>query len=152
MKPKVGIAIAAAILVIALFFLTRGGNVPVRNMHHGYFYDLQTSEVYHYTGSNVAPVTAPSGGVGVRAWVFSCESCENTESHFVGYLQKYTEQAKTVLDAGRQPEGDIEAMMLLRLPEGDESSWVTRNSAQGQQIRDAVVTHCPSANAYNCLP
>lgn len=152
MNPKVGAAIAAVVLILAVVIAMRGGNAEVRDLNHGYFYDLQTNDVYLYTGDNVAPVTAPSGGVGVRAWVYTCDNCDDEAAQFVGYIQKYTDDAKAAMDAGDTPEGDVESKILLRLPEGDEESWVPRNSEDGRRIRESVDSRCPDGRAQLCRP
>lgn len=57
------------------------------------------------------PVKQPDGKIAVRVYLFKCEDGKT----FVGYLEKYTDEAKTLLDEARTNKGKPNMAELPKL-------------------------------------
>lgn len=114
-----------------------------------YYYDLDTNELFEGMSDDIPPVTAPSGGYGVRAYVYTCSSCTDPDALFIGYLEMFTREAKEMMNRPTGSTADItpeEEMMLLqqghlvRAVEGE--GWVPESSEAGLMITDAPYEIC----------
>lgn len=150
-------AILATVAVVAL--LIAGGLIVGRGSSggagdgpkHVYFYALNTGDLF--TAPNTATTApAPAGGEGVRAYVYSCTSCDDAASRFAGYVQKYTEQAVAAM-ANPSPETEDalrEGNLVASPAEGGELKWVAADSDAGQRIQNAPFNKC--AELQPCEP
>lgn len=118
-------AAAICVLVVALgvMLLTQRGPGPGA-LRDAYFWDLETQEPFVASITEVPPIEAPSGGRGVRAYLYTCGEC--TPEEWFGHLETYTEEAKEYYERdGVPPEDDHE--LLVRPLEG--GSWVPYDAA-----------------------
>lgn len=130
---------AVVVLVLALavlYFQARpAGDLGGRPV---YYLDLETREFFTDRLDAIPPITAPSGGRGVRAHLYSCGECEPGE--WFGYLETYTEEARRIYEE----EGilsEAEEDYLVGDLEGNE--WAPYFSRRGETLRDEVYDHCP---------
>jgi hypothetical protein len=79
-KPRLIMSVAGAsvlVLVVTIGLLLPGKTVKVQEYKKGWFYDLNTGELFAAKADLIAPIEAPSGELsqggpaGVRAYVFS---------------------------------------------------------------------------------
>jgi hypothetical protein len=88
-KPVAGVVVVVVLVAASVWIASRQKRVIGPT-----YYDLQTGELFEYTGEELPPVVAPSGGEGVVAHVFACGSCDDEQARFIGYLEKYTDEGK----------------------------------------------------------
>ena len=166
-------ATVAAIIILCLAL----GFIAWRQAGHGqtrinatYFYDLGADELFAGDPGRFPPIDAPSGHVGVRAYVFACGPCpprdellgnswqeiEASTDAFVGYFERFTDEAREVL-LGRSAgdEQDNYAVVLegrhFRPP--DQQQWVSARSAAGRQLESQAMMRCPGdETAQPCHP
>ena len=158
-NPMIGVGVAVVILVVAGVIVMRStgiGDSP-NILKQRYFYDMTSGDVI--VMDNVpAPVTADSGSTAVWAAVYTCGSCDNESERFVGYLQKYTDQAKSEVakplsqqDYDTVNEGTVVAMVPEKA--GDELAWFQVETREGMQITQASVqARCPGGMTMPCSP
>ena len=138
-----------------------------------YFYDTATQQLKVEPSTAIPPMRGAGGKYTlVRAYVFTCSSCDNKQ---IGYLEKYTPQGKAALinlqkmanqpppkpGPGAPPNGNMpyanpfELEMqaynssLVRLP-AKGSPWVPANSPEGQHIMTPAP--CASGVLKPCVP
>ena len=153
-KPVVGV-VAAIVLLVALVLIARqlgigsgigGGPEDV------FWYDLDKGDLFAHPAT-IEPVTAPSGGEGVRAHVFACTSCDDQDDRFTAYLERYTDEARRILkeeQARNNPMARPMAMahVLVRRPNDDQ--WVAATGPQGMQIMQERNSKCGGKPAKPC--
>lgn len=149
---------ATAMLIVALGLVVVAGGVLYFQLFDSgpgsiravYFLDMETQEVFEQPPGTLAPVSAPSGGQGVRAHLYTCGECEPDE--WFGYLETVREDGQAPAAANEEPpyrEGDH----LLR--ELDNGEWVPYFSPAGERIREVAEQPCPDehdASPRPCLP
>ena len=124
-----------------------------------YYYDLNTGEIFEAEAGLHPPIATDTGpAAGVQATVFTCGACEPGE-RFIGWLTKYTPEAKEVMDEAPQdvsqmPPAAYEAMVNGKLVRSLEIlEWVPVNSHFGRQITTAVSDRCPdNTTPQMCTP
>lgn len=140
--------IAALILGTTWFWMLKPGG-DVRGV---WFYDLESATLYPASEDVRPPAVAPSGGEGVRAQVYTCTTCSESE-RFIGYLEKYSEQAKTAMQNDNTPI-DPQVLLeghLVRTADGD--AWTPLKSAQGDMIVQQAKSRCPADQTIqSCFP
>ena len=140
------VVVAVVILIVAgiLIFtnLSRSPDVPhnARN-----YWDEGDSKLYPYDGNEFPPVKAPSGGEGVRAYVFSCSDCNDKGTRFLGYVQKFTPEGRADLLKAFEENNLTDRIAafeqsLIRHP--DETDWYEKGSPEGLEIQDTVTQRC----------
>lgn len=163
---------AVAVIIICTFVLYwqlfSGGTQAVYAFDDkaGFFYDLNSGNVFMASHYNVPPTLAPSGPTeaggkaGVKAYMFSCSDCEKRP--FIGYLEMFTEAAAdahlkvlTAQARGDVPDdGDIAVAESGRLVSSmDRIVWYNATSAEGQEIikMGSSRTKCPeNAEPHPC--
>ncbi len=156
------VALGAAIIRIA--FWLAGGSAAVAGQV--YFYDLSTGELFAASPSRLPPIAAPSdtGGnlQGVRAYVYACGDCSDSQPREIGYLMMYTSQyALAIEKLGRgetltaEETGytvDPQTHTLVRRV--DDERWSTLASREGQRIMQSANTIvCPDdIQLVLCMP
>lgn len=140
-KPAVGGPVAGLVLVIAIVLgVMNSGDDPMPTRAGDYYFDIETSKVFVADASQLPPIAAPSGaGNGMKAYVFSCSDCGDASSHFVAYIEKYSEEAKAVM-------GDREKLDIVdkghQLRAGDGGEWVLASSEEGQKLISSPPATC----------
>lgn len=134
---------AVVILLISLVVMLWSNGVVGGNNRNpdSYYYDVKTHKLFVAKAGQIPPIDAPSGkNNGVAAHVFSYTDCSDKSSRFIGWLERYTNRAKRMLQNANQypdigPEDD-----LIRLP--NSSRWFSAMSPQGNMIMtNAILRH-----------
>ncbi len=127
-----------------------------------YFYDVDANQLFTASNNDLPPIKAPSGGMGVRAYVFACNDCDDPDDRFVAWLEMYTPEYKQALRNPRPvtPESDepmielgsvMEQGQLVRAPESP--GWVSHASQQGLAVMEKVQEQCEGGSPpNNCFP
>lgn len=138
-----GVAVAVLLLLIAVSLLATRSRRTVTGGTQRWFYDVQTGELFVYAGAEPAPVTAPSGGEGVQAFVFACGECTESNRR-IGYLEKYTPEGLAYLkNSPLDEEGAADPGYLVgHITEDGSILWVKSGSAQGRMITEQYRGRC----------
>lgn len=122
-----------------------------------WFFDLNTGELFIARSDQLPPIDVLTGPEpGVRARVFSCGTCDDPNTHFIGWLEKYpdTEPASNHA-AGATGNGNVSgppipsrAMPLMA--DKDRRIWVEAHSDAGRELRQAVEQRCSNGFADEC--
>ncbi len=116
-----------------------------------YFFDLGDNTLYVQPPGAHAPAKAPSGGMGVLAAVFSCGSCDDRDSRFIGYLVMQSPQyTQAIMDGTLITPELATAGTLFREVEG--GNWFTRESEVGRTLIESVQQRCPEGKLRACSP
>ncbi len=152
-NPIVAI-VAVIVIVVAVVLMFRGGNkTPSSSVPQANWYDTGTNELYGVTptGNDFPPMPATSGQDGVIAYVFSCTSCTDKSSRFIGYLEKYTAEDKAALADRSGPPGERHAIINNSQVRGEQDTeWVVKSSAEGQSISTSADAQCAPQQASAC--
>lgn len=156
-NPWIAVVVAIAILAGALIVLSQtiagGGSGPVTGA--GYWFDTGSGELFTAPATSnlhgyVAPIEAPSGSTGVRAFVSACGSCDNESERIITY-QSLTEAgialaAKTEIDfkTGEQ-------LMAESIVSADAKTWVPLDSQDGRRIVNRAAEQCGETKT-TCYP
>lgn len=138
-NPATALAAVVALLIVSLAVLvtqlggTGGGPTPV------YFWDLDAGEPFEAPADAMPPVDAPSGGVGVRAHLYTCGEC--TAEEWFGYLETHSDRARRMYAETGDLPGAPDDLLVRRL-DGDE--WVALESRAGDAVLDVVYERCES--------
>jgi len=102
-KAIIGITIVSLLLFITVLISQLTPDKPVipHEPEQAWFYDLNTKELFTAKISKLPPIKAPSGPLpdgkpaGVRAYVFSCNDPNKTEtSTVIGFLEMFSSEGK----------------------------------------------------------
>ena len=114
------IVVVAAVVVIVtalLFIMMQGGGRTSSRPGDVYFFDTVTKEIFKDDIEKLPPIQSPDGNPAVRVHLFSFGDCDNEDERFIGYYEKYTDEAKAKLEeltkSGNGPESDAEQEMIL---------------------------------------
>jgi len=147
-KNPVVAVVAVIIIVVAiiLMFRSAGSGGPGEGIPDTNWYDTGTSELYgRKEDGKLPPVPAASGKEGVRAHVFSCTNCSDKSSRFIGYLEKFTDEAKATIAQTyeNQDMGARNAAINSALIRGEkDTDWVAKNSPEGEGILAGPAAEC----------
>jgi len=160
-NPAVAAVVAVLILVIVIGYVARSSKGPRNPDTIGaYFYDLSTGRLFTAPPDSIAPITAPDGGEGqgVRAYVYSCGLCSESELMIL-YIGKLTEKAAAAVRQAEDfagPEGDMirrQGEYVAKPPApGAEPQWVLEASPDGQTLVNAFAKACDGKPAKLCRP
>lgn len=161
--PSAALIAAVAILLLSLGWLLTRTSSSYRPRSSGYFfYDLGTGELF-VAQAAIPPIDTKSGeGQGVRAVVFSCGKCQDKSTRFIGWLERYTPEARALMlkppapndggpDAADHVTWRIDAGHQLAAPPepGADPRWVPLTSHEGTALMQSVRTRCPGAGRDN---
>lgn len=151
--------IAVVLLLVSLgviiMTLTPKNNLRVVDV---YFMDTADGSLFVDKSDKLAPVVAPSGKDGVRAFVFSCGDCGDEKSHFVGWLETYTPEAKKAIEAPvEDPEAGMGNYEVIEkghmVADPVNKKWYMSNSEEGYKIMDMMEARCgKDVPAKPCFP
>lgn len=161
-RPVVGVGVAVILVGIAAIVLARGINGQPRYGEDGlYYYNLETGELFVGAVDALPPIDAPTGGQGVRAYLYSCESCAGSPDEIV-YLETYTETARQLAAMRNDEEKQLTPMQISQMQggirvaprpdDGQEPQWVAANTDDGRALVDAPQTLCSGKRGQRCSP
>ncbi len=166
-KDLIKVTVAALVLIVGIgLIVVRGAGGPDRRgapaPQSNYFYDLGTGELFTQPVAALPPVTAPSGGEGVRAFVFTCGECTPSQL-VVGYLQRLNEKAIEVSGRLAQVEDtkrqalytDIQGGTFVAAPPaaGEQPRWMPIITMESKALLQAHMRMCPGEErAMLCTP
>ncbi|MBX3380830.1 MAG: hypothetical protein KF805_12120 [Phycisphaeraceae bacterium] len=161
------ITVAASLVAIGVagFFIVRGLIPKPQTIPGAYFFDLNTKKIFVVPANTRAPVSTPSGPfenepAGVRLFLFSCKPCPNFDGKTleevkalgatVGWIERYTAEAKKLLDAGDRKSETLFEGLQMRAPSGDR--WLSPSSREALAIRDTISRLCSGLPGQACNP
>lgn len=158
LQGPLGYAVIGAILLIALVVvLLQGERTPNRDITLGAFYlDTKTGEVFTDKIGTLPPIKAPSGeATGVRALVFACGQCDPLENRFVGYLSRFTDEAKAVMESDTATplearDAKFGGRRIKRVGDADWKVWQSEEGAAIIATRDNG--RCKGGRVVGCKP
>lgn len=125
MNRQMTTTVIAVVLLATAGWLAFGRDRVPADIRLDYFYDLDTGELFTAPRDQLAPFPAPGGGTAVKATVFSCESCDNRDTHFIGWLERYSDEAKTLMRTERQSEtDDVDPKFNEAMAEGHQIAFI----------------------------
>ncbi|MBI1373543.1 MAG: hypothetical protein GC159_12510 [Phycisphaera sp.] len=153
---------AVVLLVISLAIIINQGRSPTPPPPgEAYYYDLVSKEYFTDEATKIAPIINPAtGNEAVRAHFFTCGECSESE-RFVGYLEKYTPEAKQQLETNPESFEFYEEAFLGRLyaPAPSETAdpavaetWVDAETPPGFKIVEDLQGKCPPRKLKYCAP
>ena len=123
---------------------------------NGYFLDLSTQSLFAADADQFPPIIGPSAAMGtdgvptaVRAYVFTCGSCDDASQRFVGYLETLTPEAylyatrAVIAGEGDTDETFDRVVSGYRVASPDlKTGWVIRQSPEAGAVFSAIETKC----------
>ncbi len=159
------VAVVLMLISLGVIIMSLSGNRYTPRIVDVYFMDISDGSLFTEKSDLLSPIDAPSGeNKGVRAFVFSCGECSDEESHFVGWLEMYTPQAKKIMTAPAPIEGAegdpianemdmFEAMERGHLvSDASGKKWVPANSEKGFRVMEQIQTKCDGQPPKPCFP
>lgn len=153
--------LAIGLIVVILAAAVAIGVINMQEESHerpqlNYYYDLNTKLVFDGPHDLIPPIDAPSAkpgpdgrGAGVRAYVFSCTDCKDKSTHFVGFLETYSEQAKAKMNDPNATEAETTASIKRE----DDEGWAVASSPEGQKVRTDAYKKCAAnQRPQQCTP
>jgi len=146
-------------LIIKTLFKGSGGRTGPVDV---YYYDLNTGELFTAGSDKFPPIQSPTDEgdklSGVRAMVFSCGDCDKKSTHFVGYLERYTPEAKAAMERAASSDEpmmedvyEMEQGREVKLP--DAAEWIDGNSEAGMAVYEAIRQRCEAdERPRQCFP
>ena len=142
-----GLALVLAASGANAYWLMSGEELKPGPIEMGYYYDLNSGELFVEPWDMAPPIEAPSGPLpdgrlfaGVRARVFGCGSCEDT---FVAYLEKFRADVKRALE---DPEA-VPRPEYRDLDQREMADKIMGDATQGLLGPDAVMVRRPEAGS-----
>lgn len=166
-SQNVKILVAVVLLVIAgvVIVRSRGGSSGSAIAGEMYF-DVQSGELFIGPLDALPPVSAPSGGEGVRAVVYGCGSCDDPLVGHVAYLIKYSDEAKREIQSLRQQaqsappeesgallaEADSYLTLKRMIAPPDAAQWQLDDGTVVDRLLATVRQRCGSDDLVPCRP
>jgi len=89
--PAKGVAAAVLFLIAIMAFYVQLSPLRAPSVTYAWFYDLETGQLFSHSDAELPPIKQ---GKAVKAAVFSCGKCGDRALEFIGWLEKYTDEAK----------------------------------------------------------
>jgi hypothetical protein len=162
-NPRIMIGITAVCMVVFLGILM-GQLMPpkapkIQKNKRGWFYDLNTGELFTAKSDLVPPLEAPSGPLpngrpaGVKAYVFSYADEPNESDYFIGFLEIPDPQAQedtpdSAMSATPGARQWGKGKLIRRV---EDKQWVRGDSGQGRAIlREVYLPNEKGLQPYYC--
>ncbi len=165
-KDLIKLAVAVVLLLVGVGLIVLRGGGPSQTSGGAapsnlYYYDLQSGELFAGPTDAIGTIEAPSGGDGVRAFVYTCGECTQDEL-VVGYIQRLndkaveaTRQLDQVEEERRQAMYGViqQGTFVASKPEaGAAPQWVSSTQPNGATIMQAFQSICKGKLALICTP
>lgn len=130
-----------------------GNNAPVQT----YYFDTVEKKLFADQAGKIAPFKNDKGNESVEAWVYSCDGCQDDKTQYIGYLRKYSDQGKQMLEnamtEGRPAEYD-QAEMQVMVSNDEGATWYYLGTEQGIEIQESYNKKCvdEGKTATRCRP
>lgn len=157
MNPRALIAIVLLVVAVTILvmFNAKGDDVIAARLNYAYFYDVAAGEIVVEPSDKIPPFQTQAGGEAVAAVVYSCTTCTDVESRFIGWLVKYTDEGKQRI-AERQADVDNEDLppmeddpqvqrhkrIAAKPKAGKDIKWFKARSPRAEKLMQSVLTHC----------
>lgn len=150
------IIVSCLTLAVVIYFMRSQETSELPPKH--WYYDRHTGELFDVYRREIAPVPAPSGKpmpdgepAGVRAYIFSCGPC-TPDAWWVGFLEKYSPEAKKRLVEKKKEAGERIYTLLRRVDDPDDA-WVGQETPEGEAVRRGAIRACPrGTRLQQCTP
>ena len=156
-NPKQTAAITAGIVGVAILFIlwqacgSGPGSSGISTTKA--FYTTDDGKTYFVDDSSNIPPYQKNGKLAVRAQVFTCD---DGKTKFVGYLEMYSLQDKTVLEAvakgqgkGPMPMPYMSGQPLVKKPGAPQNAWVGIGPGTSAIYQQVVTVKCPDGRNDN---
>ncbi|QQE12287.1 hypothetical protein JD969_02090 [Planctomycetota bacterium] len=162
-------AVVVLVIAIAVIALQSGllGGSRGTGVREAYFLDTGTKQIFRGGISEQAPIKAPSGKEGVRAFIYTCGECADDYAGldeagvqgadaFIGYTQRLDPKAKKMLEKAKAAGQDLMMVEMQLSQNGYQYSdakatkWVSQNSRAGMGVVQSVQSKCPDG-AKMCI-
>lgn len=163
-NPAMGVVVTVVLIGVAVaLVLARGSTGPQQYAENGtYYMDMTSGDLFVAGADATPPVAAPSGGDGVRAHVYSCSSCSESNREVL-YIEKLTDKARTLTASDDAEDAkpltpmqmaQVQTGILVATPAtgGTEPNWVSASSEEGMALIDKAQKHCSGKAAKRCNP
>lgn len=108
--PAVGVICLCIVGAIAFTLMNSGSGYE--NMGDSiWIYNLETADLKEVPAGSMYPPEPLDGGTGYGAYVYTCTSCGDKDSHQIGFISKYSDEARSVLVEDRLVE---DGMILMK--------------------------------------
>jgi hypothetical protein len=144
-----GFALAVPVLILCVIWRSAAkNNAATRSVSQAWYTD-DDGKTWYADDKTLSPPFDHKGKTSVRAFIYSCDG---GKTEFVGYLQRYTPEAKQAIEQSRAqvrtenvpPSAalfkDIETSGI-EIKKPGESNWVNVRTPQAQAIRKVK---CPT--------
>jgi hypothetical protein len=162
-NPVIAISAVAVLLVGLLVWSMRPAS---SGFEQSYFWDMAAGELVVMPSATLPPAAAPSGnGQVVAAIVMACGSCADQAGHFVARLEKYTDEAKQLVEqmATNRPEDPEQARQIEQqiaagryiakpLTGPGEPQWMSMMTPMAATMLSAPSSRCNGAAVEVCTP
>jgi hypothetical protein len=154
-NPAIFAGVAVLVLGFAVWRMATVGHGNALE-NHRYFFDLGTGELFTHDVSAMPPVTAPSGGDGVLATVYTCGACSSEAERKIAYIITYTEEALALMQQAMGENANpgamaaAQAQRLIAAP-SQQPQWVAFDDPRSGQLL-SFADQCPGGKAEICLP
>jgi hypothetical protein len=165
--PQFSAVVVAVVMVFSVGSMVMRGRGRDEERHqYAYYMMPQTGQVLVDVSGQLPPLESGA----VRAVVFSCGDCSDKSTHFVGWIEKYTDEAKAIMERLRAappmpaatPYGadqDMDDMMAVEeghfiatAPDGlAEPQWVVMGTPPASALMRATQQRC-GQSARMCSP
>jgi len=157
------LVVVVAVVVIAVafgyIFFLRGGGGDGTFSGLAYYKDLETGTVFTADASLNPPIESPDGNQAARVHFFTCTGDCGEEDRVLGWYEKYTPEAKKVLDewSPNEDEGTDEMAAMTASEEGlrvsvDGENWMRPMMPQYERAKDEKLSCPDGGTATYCRP
>jgi hypothetical protein len=134
---------------------------PLPAMNRAYFYDVTSNKLVEEADNLVPPVNQ-SGHELVKAMVFACKSCADTNDRAIGYLKTFTPERKQAEESARKgmaPGEELPVFEITRLNQiggeliraVDSDKFIPADQPAAAQLISQANSRCPGG-AIECKP
>ena len=151
-NPKVGGPIVAVVLLcavgLAAKYLMSSGEVQGRSVETEWFFDEDAGTLFAGPVKQISPITV-DGRKGVRAFVYSCGSCDDEAARKIVYVERYTEDVHQKLVNGEPV--DAFATLAAHQVRTIDGEWLHVNTDEGSKVQGRFLD-CSGAKPVRCFP